>query len=104
MNRPSIQLQDLIGRQVTDANGHSAGRIEEIVARRVGSDYLVEEFHLGKRALIERLSVAGLSLTFLRFLGARRHPASNSARWEQMDLSDPLHPKLKGAREDLKKL
>jgi hypothetical protein len=104
MKRPFIQLQDLIGRRVIDANGQPAGRIEEIVARRVGKDYLVEEFHLGKRALVERLSVASLSLAFLRFFGARRHPASNSARWEQMDLSDPLHPKLRSTREHLKEL
>ena len=97
-----MHLQDLIGRKVTDSAGKPAGRIEEIIARRQGKDYLVEEFHLGRQALFERLSIVDLSLGFLHFFGARRFPASRSANWKQMDLSDPLHPKLRCRAEELK--
>ena len=104
MTSPFLQLQDLIGRRVVDANGKPAGRIEEIVARKHGPDYLVEEFHLGTWALMERLSVPGLSMILLHLFGAHRRSASTAADWKQMDLSDPLHPKLKCDRDELKKL
>ena len=99
-----LDLQDLLGRKVHDTNGRCAGRIEEVIARKHGGDYLVEEFHFGRQALLERLSVTGLSMTFLSFIGARRHPASHLATWEQLDLSDPSHPRLRCRTDDLKEL
>lgn len=81
-----VNLELLVGRRVVDADGRSAGRIEEVIAERDGDELLVVEYHLGSYAFIERLGIR----TLLRLPNrkARRVP------WEEMDLSDPEHPRL----------
>jgi hypothetical protein len=104
MKRQTIHLQKLLGRKVRDVNGKSAGHIEEFIARRRDGKYVVEEVLLGRRALLERLSVPAVSLFFLHLAGAARLRASHCARWEDLDVSDERHPKLLVSREQLKEL
>jgi hypothetical protein len=104
MKRQMIHLQKLLGRKVQDVNGKSAGHIEEFVARRRDGKYVVEEVLLGRRALLERLSVPAVSMLFLHFAGASRRTASHSARWEDLDVSDVRNPKLRISRDELKEL
>ena len=88
-----IHVELLSGRKVVDRNGKKVGRIEEIVAEYRGNELIVEEVHVGRIGFIERFS-----LVFgTRLLGKK--PAK--FRWEDIDFSDPEHPRLKVAIEEL---
>jgi hypothetical protein len=100
--RARIEL--LLGKMVRDIDGRRTGHIEEIVAEKRGKDYVIIEYHLGRQALMERLSIASISGAILGFAGARNHPASHRARWDQLDLSDPDHPRLKCRSNELEEL
>lgn len=100
-----IHFQHLLSRCVLDASGRRAGRIEEIVVkRRDDGAYIVESFLLGAAGLGARLSIPYLALHLLRPLGVSNQKASHRVPAEQMDLSDPRHPKLKCPREELETL
>jgi len=91
-----VRVELLLGRNVVDRNGRSVGRIEEIQARQEGDRCLVEEFHLGPHALLERLSALPLVRHLLHGLGRKPHRPLRVG-WQAMDLSDPRRPRLRAA-------
>jgi hypothetical protein len=92
MAKQRIHLELLLGRKVRDAEGKSAGRIEEVICHDTGQ---VKEFLLGRQALMDRLSIAGFAGTLVHALGGNRRGATHRVNWTDMDLSDPMNPKLK---------
>jgi sporulation protein YlmC with PRC-barrel domain len=82
-----VHVELLVGRRVVDANGEVAGRLQRIMADRVGLECVVSEYRLGAGALLERLGLASR--------GGLVVP------WQQMDLSDPLHPRLRCTNAEL---
>jgi hypothetical protein len=104
MTRQTIHLDDLLSRKVQDAAGKPAGRIEEVLARRKDGRYYVAEYHLGRAALNERLGLVPFSEGLIHLLGGRRRSASHKVPWDQMDLSDPLHPKLRCLVSELEEI
>jgi hypothetical protein len=94
-----VRLQRLLGRKVIDKAGRVAGRIEEVRAQVRDGACVVESFELGRAGLAERLSVGGASLTIVTLLGGRRGAAAGAGGhrvgWEQIDLTNPNHPRLK---------
>ena len=92
-----LRLEQLLGRKVRDATGAVVGRLEEFRATRNGDTWEVTEFDLGPTALLERLAVRH----FGRFVPGKR-PAGYRARWDQIDLSDPEHPRLTVPLEEVK--
>jgi hypothetical protein len=91
--RQVIHLEDLLGRCVTARDGRPAGRIEEVQVERRGDEYEVSAYLLGTGALIERLSLVH------RLLG--REPRTYVARWDQVDVTTPQHPRLTCRVEEL---
>jgi hypothetical protein len=89
-----VHLEDLLGRRVQTPNGQRVGRIEEIRAERHGNDYEVTEYLLGTAALVERLSIVSRLL--------RREPRTFIARWDQIDITRPEHPRLMCPIEQLR--
>jgi len=83
-----LRLDRLIGRMVRTANHRRLGRIEEIRAERRASDWVVVEYVLGRAGLLERLGLGA------RLLFGRRRAAGYVARWDQVDVSDPMRPRL----------
>ena len=98
-----VRLERLLGRKVIDVNGKNAGKIEEVRAHVRDGVCVVESFELGRQGLLERLSISDLSLAMVRVLGARRGTGAKGHRvpWQQMDVSDPKHPRLRCAKEEL---
>jgi sporulation protein YlmC with PRC-barrel domain len=92
-----IRLQRLLGRKVVDTDGRVAGRIEEVRAHVRDGVCVVESFEVGRKGLLERLSIGDVSLAMVRVLGARRGAGARGHRvpWQQLDLSDPEHPRLR---------
>ena len=99
-----VHLELLVGRRVHDSSGRRLGRIEEVRAQQRGEDWVITEYLLGGGAMLERLSALHLGHAFLRLLGAYSGAPEYAVRWDQMDLSDPEHPKLHCPREELKQI
>jgi hypothetical protein len=98
MSAREARLELLLGRRVLAQNGRSVGRLEEIRAQRSGAGYVVTEYHVGPEALLERLAVG-----FQSFF--RKPPRKGYAiGWDQMDLSDPEHPRLTCPADQLRRL
>lgn len=97
-----VHVERLISRRVVEADGRSAGRIEDIRVERAGDDLVVSEYLLGPAALLERLSASIMKLPLLRLL-RRGHGAARHVRWQDMDLSDPGRPRLRAGNADRKR-
>ena len=100
----NISVELLLDREVRDSEGRRAGRIEEIRASREGEKIVVEAYHLGPEALLERLAAPVVRLPLFRVFGLHRHAHGWRVQWDQLDLSDPEKPVLRCPREDLVKL
>jgi hypothetical protein len=87
-----IPLDMLLGRVVRTRDGARVGRIHEI---ELSESLEVLEFLVGQQALMRRLSALGL---------IRRKLKGFRIRWDQIDISDPVHPRLTCAVDQLKPL
>jgi hypothetical protein len=85
----------LLGRVVRDAVGLRVGRIEEIVAKKDGDEFVVSHYLVGPAAWFQRVAVRGLGLRGGRLGQVYR------IEWDQMDLTEPLHPRATGPRDQL---
>ena len=90
-----LHVELLTGRKVVERNGKKVGRIEEIVAEYRGTELIVQEVHVGRRGFVERFSLREI-------FGLRmRDKKPEKLRWEDLDFSDPAHPRLKVSVEEL---
>ncbi|MEH2172132.1 hypothetical protein [Nostoc sp.] len=99
-----IHLELLLGKQVLDSTGKSAGRIEEVRAEQQGKEWVIQEYLIGTTAVLERLSAWTIGLRILHFLGAHKIHNGYTISWEQLDLTDPEKPRLLCTLDDLKAL
>ena len=97
-----VGVELLLGTKVCDVDGHDVGRIEEFRVKRDEKACLVEAYLIGASALIERLSAWTLARPIAAFLGTRKLYTLYEVPWEDMDLSDPHHPRLRIAKRDLR--
>jgi hypothetical protein len=97
-----VNVELLLGTKVRDLDGVEVGRIEEIRVERDDKSCLVEAYLIGASALIERLSAWTLVRPIERFLGARKLYTQYQVAWNDMDLSDPRHPRIRIAKRDLR--
>ena len=91
-----LRLDCLIGRVVYSQTDHRVGRLEEVHAKVHGKGCVITEYLLGSAGLSERLGVS-FGLLF------GRRGGGYLARWDQIDLSDPDHPRLTCPLEQLKR-
>ena len=96
-----IRLHRLLNKKVLDSRGQAAGRIEELRATAREGQCFVEEYHLGREALLERLSVHDFSLAAVSLLGAHHGAAGRRVPWQQMDLTEAGHPRLRCTLKEL---
>ena len=92
-----VRLDRLLGRRVLAGNNQPVGRVEEVRVERRGTGCVVTDYVIGVGGLLERLGV-GVKLLF------GIHGGGYVARWDQIDISDPDHPRLTCPVEDLRKL
>ena len=85
--RKEIRIDDILGRELLAGNNQPVGRIEEFRVERVGQQYVVREVVIGLAGVLERLDV-GARLV----IGQPTH--ARVARWDQIDFSNPVKPKL----------
>jgi sporulation protein YlmC with PRC-barrel domain len=97
-----INVERLLGTKVCDVDGSDVGRIEEFRVQRDDKSCLIEAYLIGTSAVIQRLSAWTLVRPIERLLNARRIYTVYRIPWEDMDLSDPDHPRLRTAKRDLR--
>lgn len=97
-----IRLELLIGRKVHDVNGEKVGRIEEIRGEKREKDCLVESYLVGASALIERLAAWKL-VRPIRGVLPKSVYSIYRIPWQEMDLSDQHHPRLRIAKAELRR-
>ena len=97
-----INVELLIGKTVCDVDGKQIGRIEEFKVERVDNSCVLDSYLIGSSALIERLSAWTLVRPVVRVLRGRRFYSLYQVPWQDMDLSDPKHPRLRTAERDLR--
>jgi hypothetical protein len=93
-----VHVELLLGKRVRDANDKVVGRIQSIRATWKGNACVVDEYHLGTAALMEKLGISAK-----RLIGVgNREPVR--VPWDQLDLSNPERPCLKCTIDALKKM
>lgn len=92
MARQLIHVELLLGEKVFALNGLSIGRLEEIRTEINNGNCFVSEFLVGKYALLERLAAWRIGRSLLRVFVKRKE--GYRIRWDQIDLSDPGHPRV----------
>ena len=97
-----VNIELLIGTKVSDLSGINVGRIEELRFERDGESCRIQSYLIGGSAMIERLSAWTLVRPVARALRARKLYSLYEVPWQDMDLNDPEHPKLRVAKADLR--
>ena len=92
-----LRVERMLGRQVLARNNQPMGRLEEFRAEKQGRDWIVVDYVIRAAGLLERLGV-GLKLLF------GRRGGGYVARWDQLDISDPVRPRLTCGVEELRRL
>jgi hypothetical protein len=87
-----VPIETLIAKEVRDAAGRRAGRLVEVHGHERGREFLVTHYVL----------VKGWLGYMLHELGVQRGRTRRRVPWEQMDFSDPLHPRLTCSVAELK--
>jgi sporulation protein YlmC with PRC-barrel domain len=96
-----INVELLIGRKVHDVDGEKVGRIEEFKVELDEESCVLDSYLIGSSALIERLAAWTLVRPISRALHGRFYSLYR-VPWQDMDLSDPQHPRLRIAKRDLR--
>lgn len=104
MKTREIHLEQLLGRRVLDSTGKPVGRLEEVRAEQKGADWVIQEYLVGLPALLERLSAWTIALGILHLFGARKIHGGYRVPWEQLDLANPEHLRLRCTLQELKEL
>jgi sporulation protein YlmC with PRC-barrel domain len=96
-----INVELLLSRRVYALNGRVVGRLEEIRAEVRGSECVVTEYLVGVYAMFERLAAWSIGRSILRTLRVRSKGGGYRVAWDQLELSDPLRPRLCCAMSEL---
>ena len=97
MTADEFYLDELLGRMLLARNNRPVGRIEEFQAEQRGDYFEIVEFLIGSAGLMSRLDV-GVKALFGKGGGGK------IVRWDQLDISDPVHPRLTCSVEELEDL
>ena len=92
-----IRLDRLLGRKVHCANHRPIGRLEDVRVEIRDGECVITAYAIGPAALLERLD-----LHVRLFLTPRRR--GYLVRWDQLDISDDLRPRLTCPISELQKL
>jgi hypothetical protein len=97
MRDDELYLDQLLGSTVVAGNNRSIGRLEEFRCEQRGDSFYIVELVIGSAGLWERLNVGVKALFGMTGRG-------RVARWDQIDISDPKHPRLTCSVNDLQDL
>jgi sporulation protein YlmC with PRC-barrel domain len=96
-----LQLFQILGKKVVDANGKYAGRLEEIEAERGDDVCVIKNYLVEHRALLDRLQSWMLAAPIQKSIRVREKSRPYRVPWDKMDLTDPRHPRIIVAQSEL---
>jgi sporulation protein YlmC with PRC-barrel domain len=99
-----IQLREMLGVHVVDANGDKIGRLEEIEAERGEEACAILAYIVEHRGLLDRISSWALTSSVREHLPKSDRSRPYRIPWDEMDLSDPRHPRALRQKESLRRL
>lgn len=94
---PEVRLDRLLGREVLAGHNRPIGRLEEFRAEVRNGECVITAYVIGPAGLLERLDLN------VRLL-LRPIQRGYVARWDQLDISDELHPRLTCPVSELQQL
>ena len=101
MGPAEMQAEQLLGREVRDPENETLGRVVDIRAGDDGGEFVVRYYLVGPVRSSARLSVSNLAAQVLLLLGLPLGTRSYAVPWEDMDLSDPLRPRVRRPKSAL---
>jgi hypothetical protein len=104
MIQQEVQIQSLLNRRVIALNGRRIGRLEEIRIEQRGEVYVVSEYLVGTFAMFERLAAWSIGRAMLQVSRMTCKDGGYRVRWDQLDISDPTHPKLLCRTDELARM
>jgi sporulation protein YlmC with PRC-barrel domain len=96
-----IQLRDILGLKVVDSEGEPIGKLEEIEAERGDDSCSITSYLVEHRGILDRLSSWAVTSGVQKKLA--NHSRPYRVAWDQMDLSDPHHPRTLVPKDLLKR-
>ncbi len=99
-----LHLYELLGRKVHDANGAYAGCLEDIEVERGDESCLVTNYLVHHRGLVSRLTAWAISNSVRRSIPVSEKSLPYRVSWDQMDLTDPEHPRITVAQSELRRV
>jgi hypothetical protein len=98
-----LQLRHILGAKVHDSEGVPLGHLEELEVER-GDEYCtIISYLVEHRGLLDRLSTWTLTSSMQKKLDRRSSSRPYRVGWNQMDLSDPRHPRTLVPKELLER-
>jgi sporulation protein YlmC with PRC-barrel domain len=86
-----LQLREILGLSVVDPTGEHVGKLEEIEAEN-GYEYCeITSYIIEHHGLLDRISTWALPPDIRKRMSGKSRPYR--VPWNQMDLSDPRHPR-----------
>ncbi|MEO8575663.1 MAG: PRC-barrel domain-containing protein [Gemmatimonadales bacterium] len=99
-----IQVYQFLGKRVVDADGHHIGRVEEIEATRGDDNCAIDAYIIEHRGLLDRVGTWALSGSLRRLLPEPQSSRPYRVPWDQMDLTDPGHPRVTVPADQLQRV
>jgi sporulation protein YlmC with PRC-barrel domain len=96
-----IQLIEILGRRVIDSDGETIGHLGEIEAEQGSESCLIQAYLVEHRLLLDRLGTWTLTSSTQKARSRRSKSKPFRVPWDQMDLSDPRHPKTLVPKSEL---
>ena len=98
-----IELREMLGVKVVDSEGEHIGRLEEIELERGKESCAVVAYIVEHRGLLDRASSWALTASLQEKLSRKDKTRPYRVGWNQMDLTDPRHPRTLVPKELLEK-
>jgi sporulation protein YlmC with PRC-barrel domain len=83
----------MLGMKVVDSDGVHIGRLEEIEAQRGDDSCVIEAYLVEHRGLLDRLSSWAVTSSLRDKLPKGASSSPYRVPWNEMDLTDPAHPR-----------
>ena len=96
-----VQLREMLGVKVVDSEGEAIGKLEEIEAERGEEFCEITSYLVEHRGLLDRLSSWAVTSGVKKKLTGHSRPYR--VAWNQMDMSDPAHPRTLVPKELLER-
>jgi PRC-barrel domain len=96
-----LSAELLFGREVRDRNNEVLGRITDICAGEDDGELVVRYYLVGPARGMYRVSLASIALEVLRLFGIPIGRPRYLVPWSEMDLSDPMRPRVRLGKSEL---